>query len=125
MQTMDRSPAIRVVMLPKDTNAQGTIFGGVILSYVDEAGGIEARKHADKKFVTVAMKEVEFLEPVQVGDLVSFYTSTVRIGRSSVTVHVDVEAQRHEDYSQRVKVTEAEVIYVAIDDQGRPVPVKD
>ena len=125
MQTMDRSPAIRVVMLPKDTNAQGTIFGGVILSYVDQAGGIEARKHADKKFVTVAMKEVEFLEPVQVGDLVSFYTSTVRIGRSSVTVKVDVEAQRHEDYSKRVTVTEAEVIYVAVDNQGRPVPVKD
>ena len=119
-----RFPAIRVVMLPRDTNAQGTIFGGVILSYVDEAGGIEARRHADKKFVTVAMKEVEFLEPVHVGDLVSFYTRTVLIGRTSVTVHVDVEAQRKEDYSRRAKVTEAEVIYVAVGPDGRPIPVR-
>ena len=118
-----RVPAIRVVMLPKDTNAQGTIFGGVILSYVDEAGGIEARRHADKRFVTVAMKEVEFHQPVQVGDLVSFYTRTIRVGRTSVSVHVEVEAQRKEDYSLRVKVTEAEVVYVAVDRNGKPIPV--
>lgn len=121
----ERVPAIRLVMLPKDTNAQGTIFGGVILSYVDEAGGIEARKHADKRYVTVAMKEVEFLEPVHVGDLVSFYTQTLRVGRTSITVRVEVEAQRKEDYSDRAKVTEAEVIYVAVDADGRPTPVRD
>lgn len=122
---LGRVPAIRVVMLPKDTNAAGNIFGGVILSYVDEAGGIEARKHGDKRFVTVAMKEVEFHQPVYVGDLVSFYTHTVRIGRTSITVHVEVEAQRMEDYSKRAKVTEADVIYVAVDENGRPIPVVD
>ena len=122
---LGRAPAIRVVMLPKDTNAQGNIFGGVILSYVDEAGGIEARKHADKRFVTVAMNEVEFHQPVYVGDLVSFYTDTVRIGRTSITVHVEVEAQRMEDYSKRAKVTEAVVVFVAVDGNGRPIPVLD
>lgn len=120
-----RAPAIRVVMLPRDTNAQGNIFGGVILSHVDEAGGIEARKHADKRFVTVAMKEVEFHEPVYVGDLVSFYTRTVRVGRTSVTVHVDVEVRRKEDYRRRVKVTEAEVVYVCVGENGRPIPVEE
>ena len=122
---LGRVPSIRVVMLPRDTNAQGNIFGGVILSYVDEAGGIEARKHADKRFVTVAMKEVEFQQPVYVGDLVSFYTRTGRIGRTSIAVHVDVEAQRKEDYSKRVKVTQADVIFVAVDENGRPIPVVD
>lgn len=121
----DRIPAIRLVMLPKDTNAQGTIFGGVILSYIDEAGGIEARKHGDKRFLTVAMKQVEFHKPVQVGDLVSFYTKTLRVGRTSVTVHVEVEAQRKEDYSDRAKVTEAEVVYVAVGSDNRPVPILD
>ncbi len=120
---LGRVPAIRVVMLPKDTNAQGNIFGGVILSYVDEAGGIEARKHGDKRFVTVAMKEVEFHHPVYVGDLVSFYTDTVRVGRTSITVHVEVEAQRMEDYSKRAKVTEAVVVFVAVDENGRPISV--
>ena len=119
----ERVPAIRVVMLPKDTNADGNIFGGVILSYVDEAGGIEARRHADKKYVTVAMKEVEFLEPVHVGDLVSFYTSTVKVGRTSIVIRVEVEAQRKADYSIRAKVTEAEVIYVAVNEEGRPIPI--
>src|SRR5215470_3996911 len=90
----DRFPAIRVTMLPRETNAQGTIFGGVILSYLDMAGGIECRRQVAKKFVTKAMREVVFVAPVHLGDLVTFYTRTIRIGRTSVCVEVKVEAER-------------------------------
>src|SRR5215467_6155970 len=90
----DRFPAIRLTMLPRDTNAYGTIFGGVILSYIDLAGGIEARRQSPKKFVTKAMREVIFVAPVHLGDLVTFYTRTVRIGTTSVCVAVEVEAER-------------------------------
>ncbi len=118
-----RDPAIRVILLPSDTNAQGSIFGGVILSHLDLAGVVEARKHAPRRFVTVAMREVVFKQPVFVGDVVSFYTSTVKVGTTSVTVRVEVEAERWKDPSQRVLVTEAEVVYVAVDEAGRPTPV--
>src|SRR3989337_3385222 len=90
----ERIPAIKVLLLPKDTNAYGTIFGGVILSNIDLASAIEARKVAAHRFVTKAMREVEFHEPVFLGDIVSFYTETVRIGRTSITVRVVVEAER-------------------------------
>jgi acyl-CoA thioesterase YciA len=127
--TGDRSniadPAIRVVLMPKDTNAHGTIFGGVILSYIDIAAAIEVRKHTLKKIVTKAMREVVFVAPVHVGDLVSFYTELVRIGRTSITVRVVVEADRVRHPGERVIVTEAEVVYVAIDDERRPVPIHD
>ena len=119
-----RDPAIRVILLPRDTNANGSIFGGVILSHVDLAGVVEARKTAHRNFVTVCMRQVEFKEPVYTGDVVSFYTSTVRIGTTSVTVKVEVEAQRASDPTQKVPVTEAEVVFVAIDAQGRPTPVR-
>jgi acyl-CoA thioesterase YciA len=118
-------PAIRVVLMPKDTNAHGTIFGGVILSYIDLAAAIEVRKHTSKKFVTVAMHEVVFVAPVFVGDLVSFYTELVRIGRTSITTKVVVEADRVSQPGTRVRVTEAEVVYVAVDDNRRPVPLRD
>ncbi len=118
-------PAIRVVLMPKDTNAHGTIFGGVILSYIDIAAAIEVRKHTLKKIVTKAMHEVVFVAPVFVGDLVSFYTELVRIGRTSITVKVIVEADRIASPRERVRVTEAEVIYVAIDDTRRPIPIRD
>jgi acyl-CoA thioesterase YciA len=118
-------PAIRISMLPRDTNPSGTIFGGVILSYLDQAGGVEARKHANKVFVTVAMRGVEFIAPVFVGDLVSFYTRTLKIGRSSVTVDIIVEAARFEGRGERVRVMEAEVVYVAVDANRRPIPVFD
>lgn len=118
-------PSIRVTMLPRDTNPSGTIFGGVILSYLDLAGGIEARKQANKRFVTVAMRGVEFIAPVFVGDLVSFYTRTIRVGRTSVTVGIVVDAVRQEGSAERVRVMEAEAVYVAVDDERRPVPVKD
>jgi acyl-CoA thioesterase YciA len=130
----DRDPAIRVLLLPKDTNAYGTIFGGVILSHIDLASAIEARRAGPHRFVTKAMREVEFHEPVFVGDIVSFFTETVRIGRTSVTVRVLVEAERWgtpsapvqdaDTPAQRIKVTEAEVVFVAVDTGGRPVPIR-
>ena len=120
----DFQPAIRVVMLPRDTNALGTIFGGIILSYIDQAGAVEAHKHSTKKLVTVAMHEVKFIAPVFVGDLVSFYTETVRIGNTSITVRVTVEATRALAPHETVRVTQAEVVYVAIDETGKPVPVR-
>lgn len=116
-------PAIRVVLMPKDTNAHGTIFGGVILSYIDLAAAVEVRKHTSKKFVTVAMREVVFVAPVFVGDIVSFYTRLVRIGRTSITIMVTVEADRVDEPGNKVRVTEAEVVYVAIDQDRRPVPI--
>lgn len=116
-------PAIRIVLLPKDTNPQGTIFGGVILSYIDIAAAIEVRKYTTKAVVTKAMREVEFVQPVFVGDLVSFYTQLVRIGKTSITVRVVVEAQRIKLPRENVRVTEAEVIYVAVDEQRKPVAV--
>ena len=118
-----RQPAIRVILMPKDTNALGTIFGGIILSYIDQAGAVEAFRHTSKRVVTVAMREVEFHHPVFVGDLVSFYTSTLRLGRTSIAVKVVVEAQRVRPRGERVKVTEAEVVYVHVDEDNRPLPL--
>ncbi len=119
----DKCPAIRVMMMPRDTNAHGTIFGGVILSYIDQAGAIEARMHTPHKFVTVAMDGVEFKQPVYVGDVLSFYTELTRSGRTSMTIKVFVEAERFRDPSQFVPVTEATLTYVSINEHGRPVPL--
>ena len=129
----ERVPAIKLVLLPKDTNAYGTIFGGVILSHIDLASAVEARKTAAHRYVTRAMHEVEFHEPVFLGDVVSFYTETVRVGRTSITVRVSVEAERWGvaptgghgmGHGERVKVTEAEVVLVAVNEKGTPVPVR-
>ena len=123
--TEERIPAIKVLLLPKDTNAHGTIFGGVILSHVDLASAVEARKTAARRYVTKAMRAVEFHEPVFLGDIVNFYTETLRVGRTSITVKVTVEAERWGGgRGERVKVTEAEVILVAVDDHGRPTPIQ-
>ena len=120
----ERVPAIKVMLLPKDTNALGTIFGGVILSHVDLASAVEARKTAPHRYVTKAMREVEFHEPVFLGDIVCFYTETVRIGRTSITVRVLVESERWgSGQGERVKVTEAEVVLVAVDAAGKPIPI--
>lgn len=110
-------------MMPRDTNAFGTIFGGIILSYIDLAGAVEARRTSTQRFVTVAMREVEFHAPVFVGDLVTFYTETVRVGRTSITVQVTVEACGREGAGDTRLVTEAEVVYVAVDDERRPTPI--
>ncbi|MER3414628.1 MAG: acyl-CoA thioesterase [Gemmataceae bacterium] len=125
----ERYLAIKVVMMPRDTNSQGTIFGGVLLSYLDQAGAVGARHEIVRRggrlcpLVTVAMKQVEFHQPVLVGDLVSFWTRLVRIGRTSITMHVNVESERN---GQTLGVTEAEVTYVAVTDTAegrRPVPI--
>jgi acyl-CoA thioesterase YciA len=116
-------PAIRVLMMPRDTNAHGTIFGGVILSYIDQAGAIEARRQGLQLMVTVSMDKVVFHEPVFVGDLVSFWTETLRIGTTSITTKVVVEAIRAGDPSQRVTVTEAQVVYVHLGDDRKPKPI--
>ncbi|HTO88910.1 MAG TPA: acyl-CoA thioesterase [Thermoanaerobaculia bacterium] len=118
-----REPSIRVVMMPKDTNAHGTIFGGVILSYIDQAAAVEAKRQGASFIVTVAMREVVFHEPVLVGDLVSFYTSLVRLGRTSITVSVEVVSQRDEPRAQPVKVTQAEVTFVNLDANRKPLPI--
>ena len=120
----ERVPAIKVIMLPKDTNGLGTIFGGVIASHIDLASAVEARKAAPHRYVTKAMREVEFHEPVFVGDIISFFTETARIGRTSITVRVLVEAERWgSGKGERVKVTEAEVVLVAVDGAGNPTPI--
>ncbi len=116
-------PAIRVLMMPRDTNGHGTIFGGVILSYIDQAGAIEARRQGLQFMVTVSMDKVVFHEPVFVGDLVSFWTETIRIGNTSITTKVVVEAIRAVDPSQRVRVTEAQVVYVNLGEDRKPKPI--
>ena len=119
-----REVAIRITMMPRDTNSHGTVFGGIILSYIDVAGGVEAVKHTrHDRFVTVAMKEVIFYEPVFIGDLVSFYAETVKVGNTSITVRVVVEAERFGSHGQSVRVTEAEVAYVAINQYREKVRI--
>ena len=118
-----QQPAIRAVMMPKDTNALGTIFGGIILSYIDQAGAVEAHRYAKGRLVTVAMREVEFHYPVFVGDLVSFYADTLSLGKTSVTVKIVVESERPSHGRERVRVTEAEVVYVHVDASNRPIPL--
>lgn len=122
--------SIKVVMMPRDTNPMGTIFGGVLLSYLDQAGVVGAlhvirqQGWPAQKFVTVAMNAVEFHQPVFVGDTVSFWTRVLRIGTTSITVHVSVEADRG---AGTVRLTEAEVVYVAVDPtttERRPRPIR-
>src|SRR6516164_8639297 len=114
--------AIQVIMMPRDVNPHGTIFGGVILSYIDQAGAIGARREVAQAggplpfLVTVAINRVEFHQPVLVGDVVRFLTRLVRIGRTSITMQVSVEAERGKEV---LKVTEAEVVYVGIDPETR------
>jgi acyl-CoA thioesterase YciA len=125
----DRYTAIQVVMMPRDTNPHGTIFGGVVLSYIDQAGAIGARREVVRAggpppfLVTVAINRVEFKLPVLVGDVVRFVTRCVRLGRTSITMHISVEAERG---AETVQVTEAEVVYVGIDlasKERRPIPL--
>jgi acyl-CoA thioesterase YciA len=112
-----------MTMLPRDTNAHGTIFGGVILSHIDLASAIAASRQAPRNFVTRAMREVGFIAPVYVGDVVSFYASVLSEGKTSVTIQVIVEAERSKEPRRQVKVTEAEVVYVAVDENGKSTPI--
>ena len=118
-------PVLRIVPMPADTNAHGTIFGGWVMAQVDIAGSIPAWERAQGPVVTVAVNSFVFREPVYVGDLVSFYGRVARVGRTSITVDVEVFAQRgrRTGSKEAVKVTEAQLTYVAVDDQRRPRPV--
>jgi acyl-CoA thioesterase YciA len=122
MSDPTRVPAIRVTMMPRDTNAHGTIFGGTLLSYLDQAGAIATRPWCDL-VVTVKMNEVVFHAPVFVGDVVSFYATVARIGTTSITVNVVVEAERWRQPGTTVTVTEAQIVYVNVDEKRRPVPI--
>lgn len=122
--TSNRNAAIRLTMMPRDTNAHGTVFGGIILSYIDVAGGVEAVRHTKhERFVTVAMNEVIFHEPVFIGDLVSFYATTIKVGNTSISIHVDVEAERFGNHGEIVKVTSADLTFVAIDKDRNKVKI--
>ena len=113
-------PALRVVPMPADANQNGDIFGGWIMSQVDIAGGTVAHSLARGRVATVAVKEFTFKQPVQIGDVVSFYVDLKRIGTTSITVTVEVYAERRPEDPETVKVTEATLTYVAIDRNGRP-----
>jgi len=116
--------ALRTTLLPKDTNPTGTIFGGVILSLIDQAGEVSMRKiNPRRRYVTVAMDSIKFIAPVFVGDLISLYTCKPEVGRTSVTVQVDVLVERRDRPGVEVIVTVAKVTYVAIDGDGKPIPV--
>src|SRR5688572_17261255 len=117
----DEQPVLRIVPMPADTNAHGTIFGGWVMSQVDIAGSIPAWARAEGPVVTVAVNSFIFKQPVFVGDLVSFYARVLKVGRTSITVDVEVFAQRGRTGSQEaVKVTEAQLTYVAVDDHRQP-----
>ena len=122
MKHRQRDPAIRVLMMPRDTNHHGTIFGGVILSHIDQAGAVGAIRRGCRQVVTVAMDKVVFAQPVEVGDLVSFYAEVVHVGRTSLKVQVMVEADRRSS-GEKVAVTRAEVTYVHIGADGKPAAV--
>lgn len=109
--------------MPRDTNHYGTIFGGVILSYIDQAGFVEARHHGPHRWVTAAIDRVEFKSPVHVGDVVNFYAATTRLGTTSVTVLVEVEAER-EQGGHVVPVTLATLVMVCVDGDGKPIPFR-
>ncbi|MCH8079279.1 MAG: acyl-CoA thioesterase [Proteobacteria bacterium] len=122
----DKQPAIRVAAMPADTNSAGTIFGGWIMSQVDIAGSIAALERARGRVVTVAVNSFEFHQPVFVGDLISCYAEVIKVGRTSITVKVEVYAQRNPGNPETIKVTEAELTYVALDENRKPrsVPPK-
>jgi acyl-CoA thioesterase YciA len=126
MSTMlpaEEQPVLRIVPMPADTNAHGTIFGGWVMSQVDIAGSIPAWERAQGPVVTVAVNSFVFKEPVFVGDIVSFYARVLKVGRTSITVDVEVFAQRKREGRAAVKVTEAQLTYVAVDERRQPRPV--
>ncbi|MBL9031971.1 MAG: acyl-CoA thioesterase [Phycisphaerae bacterium] len=118
-----RHLALRVVTMPRDTNQYGTIFGGVILSYIDQAGFVEARRHGAHRWVTASIDKVDFRAPVLLGDVACFYAQTIRTGTTSVTVRIEVEAERFST-GQSVPVTSATLTLVAVDGSGKPIPFR-
>ena len=121
----ERELAIRTTLLPKDTNPGGTIFGGVILSLIDQAGEIAMRRiNPHRRYVTVAMDKIQFHAPVYVGDLISLYTCGAQVGTTSVSIQVDVLVERRDRPGSEIRVTEAKVTFVAIGGDNKPSPVR-
>lgn len=119
----DKQPALRVMPMPADLNPGGDVFGGWVMSMVDIAGAIPAVRRARSRVTTVAVNSFTFKQPISVGDLVSFYAEVTAVGRTSITVDVEVFAERDPENPVVVKVTEARLTYVALDDKGRKRPV--
>jgi acyl-CoA thioesterase YciA len=119
----DKELVLKVIPMPADCNANGDIFGGWVMAQVDLAGSVIPARHTNGRMATVAVNEFIFKQPVRVGDILSFYSELVRIGRTSITVKVEVFAERFRSQGQYVKVTEATVTYVAIDEAGQPRPI--
>lgn len=119
----DHELVLKVIPMPADCNANGDIFGGWVMAQVDLAGSVLPARFADGRMATVAVNEFIFKQPVRVGDILSFFATMVRIGRTSMTVKVEVYAERFRSQGQYIKVTEASLTYVAIDDNGKPRPI--
>ena len=119
----DKELVLKVIPMPADSNANGDIFGGWVMAQVDLAGSVIPARHAQGRMATVAVNQFVFKQPVRVGDILSFFSSLTRVGRTSITVQVEVYAERFSAQGVYVKVTEASLTYVAIDDQGLPRPV--
>ena len=120
---VDKELVMKVIPMPADSNANGDIFGGWVMAQVDLAGAVLPARLAQGRMATVAVKEFIFKQPVRVGDILSFFSEVTRVGRTSVTVQVEVYAERFRTQGQYLKVTEASLTYVAIDDEGRPTPL--
>ena len=119
----DKELVLKVIPMPADCNANGDIFGGWVMAQVDLAGSVVPARYAQGRMATVAVNEFVFKQPVRVGDILSFFASLTRIGRTSITVQVEVYAERFQAQGQYIKVTEASLTYVAIDDTGKPRPI--
>ena len=123
VSTATHELVLKIVPLPADCNANGDIFGGWVMSHVDIAGAVPAHRIAQGRTATVAVKECVFRHPVRVGDILSFYATVVQTGRTSITIAVDVYAERFHDQGKYLKVTQATLTYVAIDETGKPRPI--
>jgi acyl-CoA thioesterase YciA len=119
----DKELVLKVIPLPADTNGNGDIFGGWVMAQVDLAGSVLPARYTKGRMATVAVNEFIFKQPVRVGDILSFFSEITHMGRTSITVRVEVYAERFQTQGQYIKVTQANVTYVAIDDQGRPRPI--
>jgi acyl-CoA thioesterase YciA len=120
---IDKELVLKVIPMPADCNANGDIFGGWVMAQVDLAGSVIPARYTKGRMATVAVKEFIFKQPVRVGDILSFYSEVTHVGRTSITVKVEVFAERFRSQGQYIKVTEASVTYVAIDDMGKPRPI--
>jgi acyl-CoA thioesterase YciA len=119
----DKELVLKVIPMPADSNANGDIFGGWVMAQVDLAGAVLPARRAQGRLATVAVNEFIFKQPVKIGDLLSFFAEITRVGRTSITVKVEVYAERMRQQGEYTKVTEAQLTYVAIDDQGKPRPL--